>query len=231
MGFVVTAKKGFFITFEGIEGCGKTTQLRLLKERLQADGRQVLATREPGGCPIADKVRAILLDAENSAMTPSAELLLYAAARAQHVQEMVVPALERGEIVLCDRFTDATVAYQGHGRGLNLDLIGQLNEVATCGVAPGLTILMDCPVETGLSRARARIESTEGDREERFELESMRFHERVRAGYLKLAHDNPARFIVIDAARGVEETAEAIERALAGRLPAAHTGTGSRAGA
>jgi len=209
---------GIFITFEGIEGCGKTTQLRRLKERLQAAGEVVTATREPGGCPIADQMRAILLDAQNSALTPLSELLLYAAARAQHVQEVIVPALERGEIVLCDRFTDATVAYQGHGRGLDLATIEQLNRLATGGVEPKLTVLIDCPVEVGISRARARIEATTGAREERFELESLRFHERVRAGYLKLAASFPERFLVVDGSGDLAQTEERLNAALAPRL-------------
>ena len=210
---------GFFITFEGIEGCGKTTQLRLLKERLQAAGEAVTSTREPGGCPIADQMRAILLDAGNSAITPLAELLLYAAARAQHVQEVIAPALGRREIVLCDRFTDATVAYQGHGRGLHLATIGELNRLATGGVEPKLTVLIDCPVEIGLSRALARIEAGSGAREERFELESVRFHERVRQGYLRLAAAFPGRFAVINGSGGVEETERLVTAALAARIP------------
>jgi len=210
---------GFFITFEGIEGCGKTTQLRLLKERLQASGEQVTSTREPGGCPIADQMRAILLDAGNSAITPLAELLLYAAARAQHVQEVIVPALARGEIVLCDRFTDATVSYQGHGRGLDLDTISQLNRLATGGVEPKLTLLIDCPVEIGLSRALARIEAGSGAREERFELESRRFHERVRQGYLGLAAAFPERFLVIDGSGDVAQTERLVNEALSARIP------------
>ncbi|GFO64565.1 dTMP kinase [Geomonas paludis] len=209
---------GFFITFEGVEGCGKTTQLRLLKERLEADGEKVVATREPGGCPIADQMRAILLDAGNSAITPLAELLLYAAARAQHVQEVIVPALERGETVLCDRFTDATVAYQGHGRELDLDVIGQLNALATGGVQPDLTVLIDCPVQVGLSRALSRIEATSGAREERFELESVRFHERVREGYLALARAYPERFVVVDGSGDVARTEVLVTAALSGRL-------------
>lgn len=210
---------GFFITFEGIEGCGKTTQLRLLKERLEATGAKVTSTREPGGCPIADKMRAILLDADNSAITPLSELLLYAAARAQHVQEVIVPALERGEIVLCDRFTDATIAYQGHGRELDLATIAQLNGLATGGVEPSLTLLIDCPVQVGLSRALARIEATSGAREERFELESVRFHERVRDGYLALAHAAPERFVVIDGSGDVAQTEKLVIEALATRIP------------
>ena len=210
---------GFFITFEGVEGCGKTTQLRLLKERLEAAGEKVTATREPGGCPIADKMRAILLDAENSAITPLSELLLYAAARAQHVQEVIVPALERGEIVLCDRFTDATVAYQGYGRGLDLTTISQLNRLATGGVEPKLTLLIDCPVQIGLSRALARIEAAQGAREERFELESVRFHERVREGYLALAASSPERFVVIDGSGDVAQTEKLVIEALSTRIP------------
>jgi len=210
---------GFFITFEGVEGCGKTTQLRLLKERLEAAGEKVTSTREPGGCPIADKIRAILLDAENSAITPLSELLLYAAARAQHVQEVIVPALERGDIVLCDRFTDATIAYQGHGRGLDLATIAQLNSLATGGVEPKLTLLIDCQVQVGLSRALARIEATSGAREERFELESVRFHERVRDGYLKLAAAAPERFVVIDGSGDVAQTEKLVIAALSARIP------------
>lgn len=210
---------GFFITFEGVEGCGKTTQLRLLKERLEAAGRQVTATREPGGCPIADQMRAILLDAENRAITPLAELLLYAAARAQHVQEVILPALARGEIVLCDRFTDATVAYQGHGRGLDLGTIAELNRLATGGLAPGLTLLIDCPVEVGLSRALARIEAASGAREERFELESVRFHERVREGYLELAGRFPERFLIVDGSGDVARTEGLVLEALNRRFP------------
>ena len=210
---------GMLITFEGVEGCGKTTQLRLLKERLEAAGEPVTATREPGGCPIADKMRAILLDAQNSAITPLSELLLYAAARAQHVSEVIVPALERGETVLCDRFTDATLAYQGHGRGLDPATIDQLNRLASGGLEPKLTLLIDCPVQVGLSRALARIESTSGAREERFELEAVRFHERVCEGYLSLAAASPERFLVIDGSGDVAHTEKLLIAALSVRIP------------
>ncbi|ACH40203.1 thymidylate kinase [Citrifermentans bemidjiense Bem] len=209
---------GFFITFEGIEGCGKTTQLRLLKERLEAAGEKVTVTREPGGCPVADQMRAILLDAKNSAITPLAELLLYAAARAQHVQEVIVPALERGETVLCDRFTDATVAYQGHGRGLDLTVIEELNTLATGRVQPALTVLIDCPVEVGLSRALARIEATSGAKEERFERESLLFHQKVRNGYLTLAAAFPERFVVVDGSGDVRQTGLLVAEALRQRM-------------
>ncbi|MCM2356530.1 MAG: dTMP kinase [Geobacteraceae bacterium] len=208
-----------FITFEGIEGCGKTTQLRLLADNLRSGGLQVTVTREPGGCPIADRVREILLDAANSAMTPMTELLLYAAARSQHVAEVVAPALAAGEIVLCDRFTDATIAYQGYGRELDRGVIAELNRLATGGVRPDLTLLVDCPVEIGLGRAMARINNSPGAREERFELESLQFHQRVRQGYLALAEQEPGRFIVINGAGSVEATAAAIVAAVLPRLP------------
>ncbi|WP_243374472.1 dTMP kinase [Geotalea sp. SG265] len=210
---------GCFITFEGIEGCGKTTQIRLLEQHLTEKGFKVLLTREPGGCPIADQVRAILLDAANMAMIPSAELLLYAAARAQHVEEVIRPALAEGRIVLCDRFTDATLAYQGHGRGLDLDTIDYLNRLATSGLKPQLTVLIDCPVEVGLQRALARIDSiATGAREERFELESARFHQKVRNGYLQLAEEEKKRFIIVDGSKNVEETRIAVTNAVLDRL-------------
>lgn len=204
-----------FITFEGIEGCGKTTQIRLLADSLQKSGESILLTREPGGCPIADKIRAILLDAGNCAMTAKAELLLYAASRAQHIEEVIRPALASGTIVLCDRFTDATSAYQGYGRGLDQGLIKTLNETATGDCRPDLTVLIDCPVEIGLERAIARIEAGSASdrdhlREERFERESLEFHQRVRAGYLSLAETFPERFILIDGTENVEFIAENI---------------------
>jgi dTMP kinase len=208
-----------FITFEGIEGCGKSTQLRLLAAHLEQRGFSVVTTREPGGSPIADKIRAILLDAENSAITPLAELLLYAAARAQHVAEVVRPALASGKIVLCDRFTDATVAYQGYGRGLDMATILELNNLATGPLKPDISILLDCDVETGLSRAKARIANAIGAREERFELEASAFHEKVRHGYLEQASREPERFIVVNGGRGIEETANEIFGLIKPRLP------------
>jgi dTMP kinase len=207
-----------FITFEGIEGCGKTTQLGLLARHLTTLGHDVVLTREPGGCPIADQVRGILLDAGNRTMAPLTELLLYAAARAQHVSEIVAPSLKSGHVVLCDRFTDATVAYQGYARGLDQAVIDGLNRLATGSIRPDLTILVDCPVEVGLGRAMARINSSTGAREERFELESLQFHRKVRSGYLKLAEMEPERFIVIDGSGTIEETEAAIVSAVFDRL-------------
>jgi len=207
-----------FITFEGIEGCGKSTQLQLLAELLKAQGQGVTTTREPGGCPIADQVRAILLDAAHQALVPTAELLLYAAARAQHVAEVIRPALREGRIVLCDRFTDATIAYQGYGRGLSQSLITELNRLATGGLRPDLTVLLDCPVEVGLSRALARINAAEGAREERFEQESGLFHQRVREAYLVLAAQEADRFVIVDGSGSVEATAAAVATLVLPRL-------------
>jgi len=207
-----------FITFEGIEGCGKTTQIGLLSRQLEGDGHAVTVTREPGGCPVADQIRNILLDANNHAITPLTELLLYAAARAQHTAEVVKPALDAGAIVLCDRFTDATIAYQGYGRKLDLAAINQLNKMATGGIRPDMTLLLDCPAETGLKRAICRINSAPGAREERFELESLQFHQRVRQGYLCLAQQEPERFVIIDAAAGIPETEKAIAAAVRARI-------------
>jgi dTMP kinase len=207
-----------FITFEGIEGCGKTTQMKILSEHLAEKGFPVVITREPGGCPISLKIRDILLDAVNSNMVPLAELFLYAAARAQHVAEIIHPALDSGKIVLCDRFTDATTAYQGFGRELDLTLIEELNRLATGRLQPDVTILIDCPVEIGLGRALSRIDATAGAREERFELESFQFHRKVRAGYLRLAAENPQRFIVIDGNRSMEDVEAAVREAVLSRL-------------
>ncbi len=214
---------GCFITFEGIEGCGKTTQIRLLSEFLQKSGFETTLTREPGGCQIADKIRAILLDADNSDITPLTELLLYAAARSQHVSEIIAPALKMDRIVLCDRFTDATLAYQGDGRGVDRKIITMLNELATMSLTPDITILLDCPVNTGIERALARIEAvtltdSSALREERFERESLVFHQRVRDGYLSLAKKAPERFIVIDGSKDISECAEAVSAAVFSRL-------------
>ncbi|MFO7983048.1 MAG: dTMP kinase [Desulfuromonadales bacterium] len=199
-----------FITFEGIEGSGKTTQIHLLAQRLQNRGVPVLTTREPGGCPIADAIRAVLLNPDHKAMSPRAELLLYAAARAQHVEEVIRPALAAGKIVLCDRFSAATIAYQGEGRGLDRELIDTLNSVAVKGLTPDLTILLDMPVEEGLRRAIERNDRHDM-REGRFEQESLRFHERVRQGYLKLVEDEN-QFFVVDARGDTAEVSARIDR-------------------
>jgi dTMP kinase len=195
---------GFFISLEGIEGCGKTTQLRLLADWLRASDRAVLTTREPGGCAIADQIRAILLTPQSQALVPRAELLLYAAARAQHVDEVVRPALQAGKIVLCDRYTDATLAYQGGGRGLERSLIVELNALASNHLAPQLTLLLDLPVEIGLGRASSRNQAA-ADQEGRFEAESLDFHRRVQTSYRQLAAEEPLRFRLIDATGSVDQ--------------------------
>ncbi len=212
---------GYFITFEGVEGCGKTTQIKLLSDFLLNRGLQPVLTREPGGCPIADKIRAILLDAENKALSPLAELMLYAAARAQHVADVISPALIDEKIVLCDRFSDATIAYQSFGRLIDRDTINALNFHACQGISPDLTILVDCDPNIGLERARKRIEASSGPREERFELEALEFHKRVRAGYLQLAADEPDRFLIIDGSDTIEKIFALISAQVEKRIPEA----------
>lgn len=209
---------GYFITFEGIEGSGKTTQIKLLASHLELLGYQVVMTREPGGCPISDKIRSILLDADNHRMYPLTELFLYAAARAQHVAEVIKPALESDCIVLCDRFTDATIAYQSCGRGLERSTIESLNKLACQTVHPDLTVLIDCNPDIGLMRARQRIEATSGPREERFELEALEFHRRVRDGYLGMALQEPQRFLKIEGSGSITEIFEIIAEQVQIRL-------------
>ena len=197
--------RGLFISFEGIEGSGKTTQISMLSDYLLARGRSVRLTREPGGTLIGDRVRKILLDPANAALDPRAELLLYAAGRAQHLAELIRPALGDGMIVLCDRFSDATIAYQGFGRGLDKDLIGNLDRLVTGGMRPDLTVLLDIDASTGLARARGRNSRHGLQEEARFENERLPFHERVRRGYLELAKQEPGRFRVVDASKQPEE--------------------------
>jgi dTMP kinase len=209
---------GFFITFEGVEGCGKTTQIRNLAQRLADAGYRTLLTREPGGCPIADKIRSILLDADNQGMVPLTELLLYAAARAQHVAEVIRPALETGAVVLCDRFTDATIAYQHFGRGIDRPTIDALNTLACQSVRPDLTVLMECDVAFGLARAKSRIEASSGPREERFELETLAFHQRVRDGYLQLAANEAGRFLTVSACGTIDDISGRIAAQVLERL-------------
>ncbi|HPQ70678.1 MAG TPA: dTMP kinase [bacterium] len=194
------------MTFEGPEGSGKTTQIVRAVEYLRSCGLPVVQTREPGGTPIADQIRAVLLRADNAAITPLTELLLYFAARAQHVAEVVRPALEAGKIVVCDRFADSTWAYQGHARGMNTEMIERLNDIATGGLRPDLTLLYDLPIEEGLRRARSRAECLDdAEREDRFENEALEFHRKLREGFLLLARREPLRFRVIDAAGSVDE--------------------------
>lgn len=193
---------GFFITFEGIEGCGKSTQLELLKAHLEKKGRAVLSVREPGGTLLGERVRSVLLNGTEEGVDPWAELFLYEACRAQLVAKVIKPALTEGKVVLCDRFFDSTVAYQGFGRGLDAQKIEGLNALATGGLVPDLTILVDCPEEVGLKRAWARINASAGAREDRFEKEELAFHRRVRGGFLAIARNEP-RVKAVDGSREI----------------------------
>lgn len=193
-----------FITFEGIEGSGKTTQIKLLVPVLQAKGYDCVFTREPGATEIGEKIRAILLDASHTAILPLTELLLYEADRAQHVHEVIKPALAANKVVVADRFFDATIVYQGYARGFDLELIQQIHRIVLGGLTPDLTIILDLPVHVGLERAWERINSRSDLPEDRFEKEDVAFHEKVRQGYLALARAEPERFRVIDASRDAE---------------------------
>lgn len=207
-----------FITFEGIEGSGKTTQIQMLSNHLEERGIDHLLTREPGGTPIGDQIRKLVLSPANAAMTPTCELLLYGAARAQHIEQVIRPALLLGRLVLCDRFSDATFAYQGHGRGIRLDLIDALHGLETLALRPDLTLLFD--IEPGRALERARDRDRGGSRDEtRFEQEDLEFHERVRAGYLEMAHQEPGRFVILDARGSVEEIHLRVVEAVTRRLP------------
>jgi len=189
-----------FVTFEGIEGCGKSTQAQLLARRLAAIGYPCLATREPGGTRIGREIRRVLLHPSHRAMAPEVELALYFADRTQHLKEVVWPAIERGRVVISDRFTDSTLAYQGYGRGLRRSLIASLDRILTGGFRPDRTVLLDLPAEVALERARGRNRaSLRGKREGRFERERLEFHRRVRRGYLALARRESQRYVVVSA--------------------------------
>lgn len=191
---------GLFITIEGGEGTGKSTQSEKLSQALQAGGQKVLSTREPGGTQIGTEIRKILLHGKNSHIQALTELMLYAADRAQHVRELIRPALKADQIVICDRFQDSTHVYQGIARGLPLEWIEDLGQLATQGLKPDLTLLLDCPAELGLKRSVERLNS-ENSEEDRFEKEALAFHQKVRQGFLELAKYEPDRFRVIDAAK------------------------------
>ena len=192
-------KKGVFLSFEGIEGTGKSTQARLLFERLREKGFDAVLTEEPGGTKIGRKIRELLLSPDHQEMTPLTELLLYFASRTQHLAQVIIPAVNRGAVVITDRFTDSTIAYQGYGRGIALHLLHSLDNIATEGMQPDITLLLDLDVETGLSRNRG-INKTD-----RLELEDIGFHKRVRNGFLELAAQQPERIKLIDASLEKEE--------------------------
>jgi dTMP kinase len=205
--------RGRFITFEGMDGCGKTTQFRLLAQRLRERGKDVTETVEPGGTAIGQQIRRILLDPASAEIQPRTELLLYFASRAQNVAQVIRPALERGSIVLCDRFTDSTLVYQGCGRGLDTGIVRDLDRIACGGLKPDTTMLIDIDLETSLQRARRRNERT-GPAESRIDDEGAAFHERVRSGYLALAEAERDRIVVIDGRAGIGEVAARIREAI-----------------
>ena len=198
-----------FITFEGIDGCGKSTQLRMLASELRLRGREVVVTREPGGTPLGTRVRQLVLDSEEQ-VDPLAELLLYAADRAQHVRALVRPALESGHVVLSDRYADATVAYQGAGRGFPDEIVAEVVALATGGLMPDLTLIFDLPVDESQRRAARR--SDRGHKRDRLDAEDAAFHTRVRDAYLRIAAAEPERVRVIDAAGSVQETQAQVMR-------------------
>jgi dTMP kinase len=203
-----------FITFEGPEGCGKTTQLRLLAAHLRDQGHDVLITREPGGTGIGDRVRAILLDPAHTEMLPPTEFLLFSAQRAQHVGQVIRPHLEKGGVVLCDRYADSSLAYQGYGHQLDLDTLRTITRLATGGLVPDLTLCLDVPVEVGLRRKAGG----RGDAWNRMEQKEMAYHQRVRAGYLDMAAQEPERWVVVDATADVRAVWAAICDLVAVRL-------------
>ncbi|MEE9202494.1 MAG: dTMP kinase [Dehalococcoidia bacterium] len=199
------AAQGIFITYEGGEGSGKSRQSRALARRLRRRGSAVVLTHEPGGEPLAARLRRLLKG--NTALTPEAELLLFAASRAQLTARVIRPALEVGQMVVCDRYADSTLAYQGYGRGLSMEAIRAANRMATGGLTPHLTVLLDVPAEVGLARKHAD--------DDRFIREPLPFHQRVRQGYLELARSDPKRWLVVDATLPEKEVADTIWRRVA----------------
>jgi dTMP kinase len=192
---------GIFITLEGIDFCGKTTQARRLVSYLRGKGHEVLLVREPGGDRIAERIRRILLSKKNSDMTGLTELLLYEAARSQLTEKVILPALKQGEVVVCDRYADSSLAYQGYGRGLSKKMVNHLNHIAAFGLSPDLTVVLDVPVTTSLGRGKK-----EGGKKDRLEGEKFEFHQRIREGFLKIARQNARRIRVVDGTENIEKT-------------------------
>ncbi len=204
-----------FVTFEGPEGGGKSSQIVALADFLRAQGRLVYVTREPGGTAIGDQIRQVIMDHGNSAMERRAEILLFLASRAQHVEEVIRPRLAAGEVVLCDRFTDSTLAYQGYGYDADVDSLRALNAFATGDLQPDLTVLLDLDVEVGINRRKV------GEGEwNRLDAYALAFHRRVRQGYLDLARAEPARWVTVNAGRPLQGVQEAIRKVVLGRLVA-----------
>ena len=205
--------RGKLIVFEGVEGSGKTTQLQRIQDWLKRQSYSVITTREPGGTDLGQRLRQILLETSSSEqITDEAELLLYAADRAQHVQTCLKPHLEQGTLILCDRFTDSTIAYQGYGRGLDLNLIHQLNQIAIGGLQSDLTLWFDIDVVTGLERTKKRGAS------DRMEQADLAFHQRVQQGFTQLAQDHPQRIVRIDASNSIEQVTQQVQKVLSQKL-------------
>ena len=207
--------RGFFITFEGTEGSGKSTQIEILARYLIRHGHKVVTTREPGGTAFGEQIRRVLLSVKNRRLDPRAELFLYLASRTQHLEEVILPALKKGKIILCDRFSDATLAYQGFGRRLDMKVVRTAVAYASKGLSPDLTLLLDLDVRLGLARVKDRGRSNRLDREQR------EFHQRVRVGYLRLARSEPGRLKIVEASQSPQDVARDIKkivgRSLAGR--------------
>lgn len=208
-----------FITLEGVEGSGKTTQMKRISQWMTAAGKDFLMTRQPGGTPIGGQIRRILLDPDNDELASSTELLLYMADRAQHLEKEILPALAAGKVVICDRYFDATLVYQGYARGLDKTMIHQLHQLTCNGLMPDLTLLLDVTPDVGLVRAWRRIHKDHNQvLESRFEKEKLTFHQRVREGYLDLVRKEPNRFVRINAAGDEKSVGEKIDKVLNAHL-------------
>ena len=209
--------RGIFITIEGPDGSGKTTALQQVVPRLQQEmNRKVVATREPGGSPIAEKIRSLILDPSHTDMDSRTEALLYAASRRQHLIEKVLPVLESGDVIFCDRFVDSSIAYQGYARGIGEEGIREINQFATEGIEPDVTLYIDVPAEVGIQRIHANLDEREYNR---LDQEKLDFHEKVRAGYQHLAQANPERIVVVDGTMSREEVAESCYQIIKNRYP------------
>ena len=209
--------RGIFITIEGPDGSGKTTALQQVVPRLQQEmNRKVVATREPGGSPIAEKIRSLILDPSHTDMDSRTEALLYAASRRQHLIEKVLPVLESGDVIFCDRFVDSSIAYQGYARGIGEEGIREINQFATEGIEPNVTLYIDVPAEVGIQRIHANLDEREYNR---LDQEKLAFHEKVRAGYQHLAQANPERIVVVDGTMSRESVAEACYHIIKNRYP------------
>lgn len=201
--------QGYFITLEGGEGAGKSTQIKYLAEFLQTQGHDVVTTREPGGTVEAEKIRSLIIESNGTEWTPKAEALLMFAVRQMHVEKLIKPALESGKIVICDRFTDSTRAYQGYGHELGPQIINEIDKTILDGFGPDLTLILDLPVEAGLKRSSNRL-NKEQSREDKFENLDKQFHERLRQGFLDIAQQEPDRCVIIDASQSIDEIAKEI---------------------